>query len=95
MHEVNAVALVVGGVGLLGGIVGAWAAVRTSSRVAVKVVRAVHRDGIAVGKLEQRVAGLERWRSQHSVTAPTSTTPNPSAAPDPAPTTTVSPDPTP
>ena len=64
MDTVSVVALAVGAVGLVGGIVGVWVAMRTATRVAVKVIAAMKDSAPALGHLERRVHLLEEWRWQ-------------------------------
>lgn len=75
MDVVSIVSLVVGAVGLVGGIVGVWVAMRTATRVAVKVIAALKDGAPALGHLERRVHLLEEWRqqnaaAQHSTASP-------------------------
>lgn len=70
MDTVSIVALVVGAVGLVGGIVGVWVAMRTATRVAVRVIAALKDSAPALGHLERRVHHLEEWRHQTTTTAP-------------------------
>lgn len=66
MDAVSIVALAVGAVGVVGGIVGVWVAMRTATRVAVKVVAATKNDGPSVADLQRRVRLLEEWRWQNA-----------------------------
>ncbi|WP_420446151.1 hypothetical protein [Candidatus Poriferisodalis sp.] len=64
MDAVTVLALAVGAACLLGGIVGVWVAMRTATRVAVKIVSAVSSDSDEVRELESRVSVLEGWRTE-------------------------------
>ena len=66
----NVVALAAGAVGLVGGIVGIWVAMRTATRVAVKVVAAANDSGPKLSDVERRLRLLEEWRWQTAASAP-------------------------
>lgn len=64
MDALNAIALAVGVLGLIGGTVAAWIAMRTATRVAVKIVTN-SLDGIdSAGTVTARVEALEQWRRE-------------------------------
>ena len=63
VDALNIVALVIGGVGLIGGAVGVWVAMRTATGVAVKIVTATKTDTDALNALSARVTTLETWRA--------------------------------
>ncbi|WP_419915194.1 hypothetical protein [Candidatus Poriferisodalis sp.] len=64
MDAVSIVALAAGAVGVVGGIVGVWVAMRTATRVAVKIVAATKSDGPSLDDVQRRVRLLEEWRWQ-------------------------------
>ena len=79
MDTVSVVALAVGAVGLVGGIVGVWVAMRRATRVTLKIIAAMRDSASTLGQLERRVHLLEEWRRQNA--APS--TPSPLPPPPP------------
>ena len=68
MDALSIVALAVGAVGLLGGILWGWGASRTASRVAVKIVTATN-DTTTDLQVEARLQALEAWRAKSETDA--------------------------